>query len=139
MIDIPALIANVNSDQGDFPNREQLVSRWVLTRRFFLFDTISGITIEDWPSGTPQVIRYAKTFILKINLDTRNEEMINLPYLYIDYRERTASYIEEDSLTNVEFNSEYILSTEKFWKGAGAAFWTFFGLFVLLMIIVTAV
>lgn len=27
---------------------------------------------------------------LKINLDTKNEEMINVPYLKIEYRERTS-------------------------------------------------
>jgi hypothetical protein len=82
-IDVPILIDNVVGPQGDTPNREQDTSRWILTRRFFLYDTISSITVDDWGKATPipQVIRYAKTFTLKVNLDINNAEMINVPYL----------------------------------------------------------
>ena len=141
MIDVPVLIDNIVGTQGDTPNRELDMSRWILTRRFFLFDTLSGITIDDWgkPNATPLVIRYAKTFILKVNLDLNNEEMINVPYLQIDYRERSAAYIAENSLTDVFFNTEYILSTTEFWKGASAAFYVFMAIFVLILITVTCV
>lgn len=141
LIDVPVLISNVVGPQGDTPNRESDNSRWILTRRFFLFDTISSITIDDWgkEKAIPQVIRYAKTFKLKVNLDINNEEMINVPYLEIDYRERSAAYIAENSLTTVFFNTEYILSTTEFWKGASAAFWTFMGIFLLILLIVTCV
>lgn len=63
--------------------------------------------------------------------------MINVPYLYIEYRERTGVYIEENSLTEVSFNSEYILTTEKFWTGATVIFWIFFVVFVVILAIVT--
>jgi len=108
-----------------------------LTRRFFIFDTLSGVTIENWPEGPPSVVRYAKSITLKINLDDHNEEMINVPYLYIEYRERTGVYIQDDSLTEVSFNSEYILSTANFWAGAGVAFWLFFAVFVIILALVT--
>lgn len=65
--------------------------------------------------------------------------MINVPYLQIEYRERSASYVAENSLTTVFFNTEYILSTSEFWKGAGAAFWTFIAVFVLILLTVTCV
>lgn len=83
MIDVPVLINNIVGAQGDTPNRELEMSRWILTRRFFLFDTISGINIDDWgkDNATPLIVRYAKTFKLKVNLDIDNEEMINVPYL----------------------------------------------------------
>jgi len=63
--------------------------------------------------------------------------MINVPYLYIDYRERTAIYIAEDSLSVVNFNSEYILSTTSFWKGASSAFYVFITIFIVMLLIVT--
>lgn len=140
-IDVPVLINNIVGVQGDTPNRESDMSRWLLTRRFFLFDTISGINIDDWekPNATPLVVRYAKKFTLKVNLDTHNEEMINVPYLEIDYRERSSAYIEENSLTSVHFYTEYLLSTEEFWVGAGAAFWVFFAVFCVILIVVTCV
>lgn len=116
-IDVPVLIKNIVGPQGDAPNKEELVSKWILTRRFFLFDTISGVNIEDWnkPNRVPLIVRYAKTFILKVNLDVSNNEMINVPYLQIDYRERSGSYIADNSLTTVMFNTEYIMSTVSFW------------------------
>lgn len=137
LVDVPAVISNINSLAGDFPNQEQDTSRWILTRRFVIFDTLSGVTVENWPEGPPSVVRYAKSITLKINLDDDNEEMINVPYLYIEYRERTGVYIQDDSLTEVSFNSEYILSTANFWSGAGVVFWIFFAVFVIIFSIVT--
>ena len=42
LIDVPVLIENAGSDSGGFPNRETDMSKWILTRRFFMFDTLSG-------------------------------------------------------------------------------------------------
>jgi hypothetical protein len=85
------------------------------------------------------VIRYAKNIILKINLDIDKQETIDVPYLYIDYRERTASYIADDSLSTVSFNTEYMMSTTSFWKGASAVFITLMVLFGLILLTVTIV
>lgn len=139
LIDVPVKIENVISPTGDEPNMEEDMSQWILTRRFFMFDTISGISTEDWPNGAPTVIRYPKRMVLKINLDLNNEEMIDVPYLQIRYAERTNAYIQENSLTDISFESEYFMSTEGFWRGAGAIFWVFFGIFVLIMITITFV
>ena len=43
LIDVPVLIENAGSDSGGFPNRELDMNQWILTRRFFMFDTLSGI------------------------------------------------------------------------------------------------
>lgn len=85
------------------------------------------------------IVRYPKTFKLKVNLDVVNDEMINVPYLQIDYRERSAAYIAENSLTTVYFNTEYIMSTVSFWRGAGVAFWIFFAVFLLILLAITCV
>jgi hypothetical protein len=82
LIDVPVLIQNIQDSQGGFPNKDSSDKNWILTRRFFLFDTVSGLAMGD-SSGVPQVIRYPLEMTLKINLDTKNQEMINVPYLMI--------------------------------------------------------
>jgi len=60
LIDVPILIDNVGSDTGGYPNQETDQSRWILTRRFFIFDTISGIPQNEFPTpGEPSIVRYA--------------------------------------------------------------------------------
>ncbi len=85
------------------------------------------------------MIRYPKTITLKINLDTDKQETIDVPYLYIDYRERTASFIADDSLSTVGFSTEYMMSTTSFWKGASAVFISLMVLFGLILLTVTIV
>ena len=43
LIDVPILIENTASDSGGYPNREDDKTKWILTRRFFMYDTVSGI------------------------------------------------------------------------------------------------
>jgi hypothetical protein len=141
LVDVPTMIWNVQSEDGDYPNQQvEDSSLWILTRRFFIFDTKSGVETSDWyESGLPSVIRYAKTMTLKINLDTQNEEMINVPYLFIEYGARASNYISRDSLTELSFNSEYIMSTVGFWEAASAIFFIFLAFFVIILLIVLAV
>lgn len=65
--------------------------------------------------------------------------MINVPYLYIEYRQRDADYIKEKSLAQVSFNTEYSLDTTRFWVGATAIFWIFMVIFVVILVIVSCV
>ena len=44
LIDIPVLISNYRDSNGDQPNLEYNAETSQLVRRFFMFDTISGIT-----------------------------------------------------------------------------------------------
>ena len=85
-------------------------------------------------------MRYAKDIVLKINLqvDAGHEEMIFVPYLYIDYRERSRNYIEQNALTTVSFSSENLMPTDGFWKGAKVCFFVLIGIFVVLLIVLTA-
>lgn len=44
LVDIPVLIKNFRTSDGDTPNSgSDLSDSWRFTRRFFIFDTISGI------------------------------------------------------------------------------------------------
>lgn len=51
LIDVPILITSILSETGQMPNFETDESRWILTRRFFLFDTVSGIPEGQFPGG----------------------------------------------------------------------------------------
>ena len=119
----------------------------MLVRRFFLFETLSGITGEGnyLKRAKPEVVRYAKGIKLKIRLDESgdNEEMIYPPYLEIDYEEKKVEDIEGaavgDTLTTVTFVSEYSMDTGGFWGGAEVVFWILIGLLVALVLQVVCV
>ncbi|MFO0118042.1 MAG: hypothetical protein ACK521_10680 [bacterium] len=66
LIDIPALITNIQGIGGDRPNTSDDESKWILTRRFFLFDSISGTRDGEYPGGVPQTIQYASSIKLII-------------------------------------------------------------------------
>lgn len=137
MIDVPVLVENIQRD-GVSVNRESTKPNddWVLTRRFYLFDTVSGV--ERTQPDKIAYISYARYLKLVINLDQEAEEMINVPYLKIDYRQRTYEFITQDNaLTRLQFSSEYVLDTEGFWKVGGAIFWVFFVFFILILTVVT--
>jgi hypothetical protein len=50
LIDIPVLVSNLRDSNGGRPNEDvdyENAGSWTLVRRFFLFDTISGIENYD--------------------------------------------------------------------------------------------
>ena len=58
-----------------------------LYRRFFLYDTVSGISATDGykDGATPDHYRYAEEILLKVSLDENEPERIFQPYLQIKY------------------------------------------------------
>lgn len=140
LIDVPILIENAGSDSGGFPNRDNDMSQWILTRRFFMFDTLSGIPQNEFPNGTPDFVTYPSKMTFEMALDPNNEEMIFVPYLRIDYRTRTKTYIESNSARAlVEFGTYYSSSTESFWSTAMAIFYIVLVIMLLILIIKTQV
>ena len=94
---------------------------------------LSGIDTQDGyiNGAAPQYVRYAKTIKFKVSLDPDNAEMLYVPYLEIEYRERRLNDIKTiDSLrfSNVQFVSEYMMDTSGFWGLAR-------GLFITLLVI----
>ena len=121
---------------------EEQMSSWMLVRRFFLFETLSGITTQGGylEGAKPEVVRYAKGMKLKIRLDESddNEEMIYPPYLEIDYEEKKVEEIEGaavgETLTTVTFVSEYSMDTGGFWGMAEVVFYILISLLGLIII-----
>ena len=140
LIDVPILIENAGSDAGGFPNREPDMSKWILTRRFFMFDTLSGIPVNEYPGGTPDFVTYASKMTLEISLDQNSDEMIYVPYLRIDYRARTRTYIAQTTgRALVEFGTYYSSSTDSFWSTAEAIFFVLLVIILLILIAKTQV
>ena len=72
LIDVPVKIVQANDKFMQPVNKEDDLEKWVLNRRFFLFDTVTGIeeaggfsTLE--PAS---VVRYAKEITLVVTLDS---------------------------------------------------------------------
>ena len=106
-----------------------------MTRRFFLFDTKSGVEGTDnyKNGGISTVVRYPKDITLQIKLDPSNDEMIFTPLLKITYRERSKTGVEQNSLASVSFTSEYAMEMDNFW---GTVTGIFIGIMVLAGVIV---
>lgn len=92
LIDVPVLIQNFRDSQGSNPNSDtaDFSNSWRFVRRFFIYDTISGI---DQVGGylnnsVPSVVRFASSIKFKIALDPNNPESIYNPYVEIVYREK---------------------------------------------------
>ena len=138
LIDVPVAVRNYEED-GIRPNTHSDVSDWHLTRRFFIFDTVSGIRETNDNSGflnreVAEVVRYPKSITLRVDLATDSstltarEESITTPLLMIDYRERPARNIEEDPLARVSFTAEYAMDTDAFWSNE-------YGLFIVAIVL----
>jgi Meckelin (Transmembrane protein 67) len=83
MLDKDGVRPNTDDSAGNQDN-------WRLTRRFFIYDTKSGVVgAGNYIKGeVSNVVRYAKTIKLRIWLDPTSDEMIYTPLLIINYRER---------------------------------------------------
>lgn len=68
---MPVLITNFLDKSGDYPNADGTsMSTWKLFRRFFIYDTVSGVE-NDFASGDyiPTVVRYPNSITLQVTLD----------------------------------------------------------------------
>ena len=90
LVDVPVLIRNFKNSQGLSINEGPYSESWRFTRRFFIYDTLSGIDqVNGYTNGTlPTIIRWASTIKMKITLDPTANERIYSPYLEITYMEK---------------------------------------------------
>lgn len=80
-----------------------------LVRRFFISETISGISSSGGylQNATAQVIRYAKSVKLRIEMDSSAHERILKPLLEITYEEIPVSMIGPTTKTGLHFEVDY--------------------------------
>ena len=114
LIDVPVRVRNLVGQNSDKSNADDSkIDQWILTRRFFLYDTLSGVEEDEL-----KVVRYAKNITLKFKLDKENIEQIYPPYLEIAYEEKSAEDIRKsdtNSQKEVMFLSSYSMDTEELW------------------------
>jgi len=137
LIDVPVLIRNFQDSNGGNPNEDRENEEgWQLVRRFFMYDTISGIEENDMylQGGVSSVVRYPKYIKLQLTLDPDFPEMIFPPLLVIEYRERAKSVVESYSLAEVGLGVEYAMDTSQFWKVTKIMFGLCNGFFLVLLI-----
>nr|CAB3267113.1 meckelin-like [Phallusia mammillata] len=81
---IPVLITNYRSPDNNQPVNEAAANtRWVLVRRFYLIDNLSGITTA--LGDSPTTVTYATTMTLNIELQPSSSGLIYPPYLSVTY------------------------------------------------------
>lgn len=90
-------------------NQGEFSDNWKFVRRFFVYDTISGIDQSNGYQNmsVPTVVRWANSIKFKITLDPSFPERIFNPYIEISYKERQTNMIHKDTKTSVSFIMDY--------------------------------
>jgi hypothetical protein len=93
------MITNFRDSEGDSPNTAFDYETSRLTKRFFMVDTISGITDSGgfFVDARPKFVRLASATKLTVQLDPNADERILRPMLQITYIEREVSVIEDST------------------------------------------
>jgi hypothetical protein len=117
LVDVPVLVKNFNDTKGNQPNANGLdenSSR--LVRRFFISETISGIQTSGgyFANAAPQVIRYAKSVKLRVEMNSAANEKIFKPMLEISYEEMPVSMISSETQTQLQFQVDYFQSASRY-------------------------
>lgn len=130
---VPFRDENYETEGDERPNEnlDGETSDDVLARRFFLYDTVSGV---DQVGSDPKVIRYADTITLQISSQDNEPSKILPPVLSIHYSERQPAQFETDpELAQVEFRLEVQYTTDV------STFWTSVTVFFGICIVIVAV
>jgi hypothetical protein len=132
LIDVPVLIRNLRNKKGEQVNTGSTISdSWRLVRRFFVYDTVSGITLPDGytKDADPTIVRWASDIKVKITLDQTQKERIYTPYLDITYKESS----DRTKKTRVSFIMDYYQEMDYFWNQMLTAFIVFQVIIVLII------
>lgn len=110
---IPVLNKKLNR-KGQFVNRDSDKSNWQLTRRFFLFDPVTGIKYDqDVDSDNfAKVFRYANHISIRITVRDDEDSVGNIfpPLLILDYGEVTSDDYKLNAIVNSYFSISYEMS-----------------------------
>ena len=117
LIDVPILIKNLVASDGSQPNNGANENAWILTRRFFIYDNVSGKegTNAYIDGKTTSYLQYMREATLRVTLINDQDQKIYDPILILNYQTRMTTYIEGVSSTDtVSFTSEYTMNTSRF-------------------------
>ncbi|CAG9313152.1 unnamed protein product [Blepharisma stoltei] len=118
LIEVPVLIKNFRDKDDASPNEGSSKSQWQLFRRFFIYDNVSGkVGTNAYANGeVTNVLSYLKSAKLVVTLRADHDEMIYIPYLVLEYRQRQYDYLQSNKKASIDFVSEYTMDTTDYWK-----------------------
>ncbi|OMJ90235.1 hypothetical protein SteCoe_7436 [Stentor coeruleus] len=124
---VPVLITNYIESNENRPNTwDSSKTGWKLTRRFFIYDNLSGIEggYSNYINNvSPTHVQWLRNAEIIFTLRSDEEQMIYLPMLNLTYRARTITYItNDDSTDKISFVSVYGMDTSRFWEIAKGIF-----------------
>ena len=136
-IDVPVKINNYVDSSGNYPNKGSNSQNWKLTRRFFVYDTKSGLegTNAYVNGGYGTYIRWLSKVNIIIELTNDHTDSIYVPYVELEYSSKAKVYIPNSSTTLVSFKASYKMDPSNFWLIA----LIFFGILNGVVIIMTIV
>jgi meckelin len=120
-IDVPVKIKNYVDSSGDNPNESSDIGDWKLTRRFFIFDTKSGIEGSGaYSAGETysSYIRWLHKVSIEIELDPEGTDEMYIPYVELEYRSKSLSFIEDSSTDSISFMTSYKFNSSDYWLAA---------------------
>jgi len=126
-IDVPVKINNYIDSNGSKPNQSKDKSKWKLTRRFFIYDTKSGLEgANSYKNGIKfgSYIRWLDKVKFVVQLRSEGSDEIYVPYVELEYRSKALTFIPDSKTTKVIYKVEYTMDPSSFWTVA----WVFFGI-----------
>jgi len=136
-IDVPVKINNYVDSNGDKPNESSNIKDWKLTRRFFIFDTKSGIEGSGSYSDGDKYssyIRWLYKVKIVVELDPNGNDQMFIPYVELEYRSKALSFIPNSSLSHITFEAVYKFDSSAYWLVA----LIFFAVINAFILIITA-
>ncbi|CAE7756114.1 Tmem67, partial [Symbiodinium sp. KB8] len=127
---MPVRIVNYRAADGGTPNADAYspgaeTGDDVLSRRFFLYDRVSGLSTAS-AAGTPQILRYARRLVLSMRAQDTSRAKLLVPVLTVEYRERRADDVVADTdglgRDEVEFRVLYEAEQSQYWTAAVVMF-----------------
>lgn len=125
LIDVPVKINNYVDSSGSNPNQSSNSKNWKLTRRFFVYDTKSGLEgTNSYKAGTNYgtYVRWLSKVNIVIELNTDKSDSIYVPYVELEYTAKAKVYIPNSSTSTVTFSSSYKMDPGSFWLVAYIVF-----------------
>jgi meckelin len=135
-LDVPVKINNYIDSSGGRPNESSDKKNWKLTRRFFIYDTQSGLEGTDaYKNGGSygEFIRWLSKVNIIVELDTGGNDSVFIPYVELEYNSKAKNVISSDSSTDIEFEAKYTMDPGNFWLVA----YIFFGIINGIVILMT--
>lgn len=117
-IDIPVKIQNYLVSTDQYPNHSEDINNWKLTRRFFIYDTLSGVEGNGkYAAGSTYstYVRWLHTVKIMVELDPNSNDKMYIPYVELEYRAKSLTNIDNGSYDEISFEAKYSFDPTNYW------------------------